>query len=109
MAAKSSTLGTLHELFAQYWLDQMNREEEVTNADGEVVGTRKVPLSAAEAAVLRAFLKDNNVQADPAEDGDLKGLANSLRTATEGAVSNDEFDSILESFKNSMPGQGLMQ
>lgn len=62
MAAKSSTLGTLHELFAQYWLDQMNREVEVYDNEGEVVGYKKQPLSAAEAAVLRAFLKDNNVR-----------------------------------------------
>ena len=47
MAAKSSTLGTLHELFAQYWLDQMQRVDEETG--------RAVPLSAAEAAVLRAW------------------------------------------------------
>lgn len=104
MAATSNALGTLHELFAQYWLDQMNREVDVVNGDGEVVGTRKVPLSAAEAAVLRAFLKDNNVQADPADDGDIKGLAKELATATHGTVGEAELDSILQSFMDSTPG-----
>lgn len=109
MAAKSSTLGDLHELFAQYWHDQMNRQEEVLDADGYVVGHRKVPLSAAEAAVLRAFLKDNNVQADPDSDGDVKDLANNLRAATKGSVSDTELDGILETFQNSIPGMGLLQ
>lgn len=104
MAAKSSTLGQLHELFAQYWLDQMNREVDVCDADGFVVGTKPLPLSAAEAAVLRAFLKDNNVQADPADDGDVKDLARNLRAATEGTVGESELDSILDAFVMSTPG-----
>lgn len=100
MAAKSSTLGELHELFAQYWHDQMHRTDE----DGRVV-----PLSAAEAAVLRAFLKDNNVQADPDSDGDVRELANSLRAATKGSVSDAELDGILDTFQSSIPGMGLLQ
>ena len=101
MAAKSSTLGTLHELFAQYWLDQMQRVDEETG--------RADPLSAAEAAVLRAFLKDNNVQADPADDGDLKSLSKSLKAATEGTVQESELDAIINDFKNQMPGLGNIQ
>ena len=95
MAAKSDTLGTLHELFAAYWLDQMQRTDE----DG-----RNIPLSAAEAAVLRAFLKDNNVQADPADDHDVRALSQSLKSATEGTVDESELDSILDSFMSSTPG-----
>jgi hypothetical protein len=109
MAAKSSTLGTLHELFAQYWLDQMDREEDVYNADGQLTGSRKIPLSAAEAAVLRAFLKDNNVTADPADDGDVKDLAKELRKATEGTVTDTELDIIISDFQRQMPGYGNMQ
>ncbi|QPB11249.1 hypothetical protein [Providencia phage PSTNGR1] len=101
MAAKSSTLGTLHELFAQYWLDQMQRVDEETG--------RLIPLSAAEAAVLRAFLKDNNVQADPADDGDIKALSKSLRSATEGTVGESELDAIINDFQRQMPGIGNMQ
>lgn len=100
MAAKSSTLGTLHELFAQYWMDQMQRTDE----DGKII-----PLSAAEAAVLRAFLKDNNVQADPADDGDVKDLAKELRRATEGTVTDSELDTIINDFQRQMPGYGNMQ
>lgn len=101
MAAKSSTLGTLHELFAQYWLDQMQRVDPETGL--------VVPLSAAEAAVLRAFLKDNNVQADPADDGDIKSLSKSLRAATEGTVQESELDAIINDFKSQMPGLGNIQ
>lgn len=101
MAAKSSTLGTLHELFAQYWLDQMQRVDEETG--------RAIPLSAAEAAVLRAFLKDNNVQADPADDGDIKSLSKSLKAATEGTVQESELDAIINDFKSQMPGLGNIQ
>jgi uncharacterized protein YpuA (DUF1002 family) len=100
MAAKSSTLGTLHELFAQYWMDQMQRTDE---------NDKIIPLSAAEAAVLRAFLKDNNVQADPAEDGDVRDLAKELRKATEGTVTDTELDSIINDFQRQMPGYGNMQ
>lgn len=100
MAAKSSTLGTLHELFAQYWMDQMQRKDEDDNI---------IPLSAAEAAVLRAFLKDNNVQADPADDQDVKALAGELRKATEGTVSASELDGIIDSFTASMYGNAGLQ
>lgn len=109
MAATSNTLGSLHELFAQYWLDQMNRIEDVYNAEGTVIGTRKIPLTAAEAAVLRAFLKDNNVQADPDAGDDVKDLAANLRAATEGTVTGSELDGILDAFMASTPGLSNMQ
>lgn len=95
MAATSSLLGNLHELFAQYWLEQMGRKDE----DG-----KPVPLTAAEAAVLRAFLKDNNVQADPSEDGDVRELTKHLRDATQGTVSEKELDGIFDDFMASTPG-----
>lgn len=106
MSAKSSTLGSLHELFAQYWMDRMTKTSPVYDAEGDVAGETVVPLSAAEAAVLRAFLKDNNVQADPADDADVKVLAKNLRHATEGTVSNAELDAILRDFSNV---SGVMQ
>lgn len=97
MAAKSDTLGTLHALFADYWMDQMKRTDE----DGKII-----PLSAAEAAVLRAFLKDNNVQADPTDNNDIKDLSQQLRTATAGTVDTSELDSILDSFMASTQSLG---
>lgn len=109
MAATSNTLGSLHELFAQYWLDQMNRVEDVYNADGQLTGSRKIPLTAAEAAVLRAFLKDNNVQADPDAGDDVKDLAANLRAATVGTVTGNELDSIISDFMAATPGLGSMQ
>lgn len=89
MAATSQTLGQLHALFAQYWMDMMGRTDE----DG-----KSIPLSASEAAVLRAFLKDNNVQADPDETKELGALAAELRAATKGSVSDGELDHILQDF-----------
>lgn len=101
MAAKSDTLGTLHELFAAYWMDQMTRKDEATG--------KTIPLSAAEAAVLRAFLKDNNVQADPAANADVQGLAASLKAATEGTVTGSELDGILDEFMRATPGLASIQ
>lgn len=109
MAASSDALGNLHKLFADYWLEQLNRVEEVYDEDGYVVGTRPVPLTAAEAAVLRAFLKDNNVQADPAGDQDVKELAGHLREATKGTVKPNELDDILDQFMAATPGIGPIQ
>lgn len=100
MAAKSTTLGQLHEMFAAYCINQMSRTDE----EG-----KPVPVSAAELAVIRAFLKDNNVQADPADDGDVKDLAKALRNATEGTVTASELDMILDDFQRQMPGLGNMQ
>lgn len=104
MAATSNTLGKLHELFAQYWMDRMLVEEAITNAEGEVVGTRKVPLNAAEASVLRAFLKDNNVTADPDSNKDVEALGAALKIATQGEVPAGELDAILADFQNTLGG-----
>lgn len=107
MAAKSSTLGTLHELFAAYWMDRMQEKVDVYDADGEVIDQRKLPLTAAEAAVLRAFLKDNNVQADVEASDDVKDLAKHLREATAGTVASNELDDIIGDFQRSLQGGTL--
>lgn len=104
MSATSKTLGTLHELFAQYWMDRMTQKVEVYNSDGEVIDTKVVPLTAAEASVLRAFLKDNNVAADPDANKDVESLGAALRAATAGEVSTTEMDAILADFQNVLGG-----
>lgn len=90
MAASSAELGSLHQLFTTYWMDMMSRTDE----DG-----RKVPLSAAEAAVLRAFLKDNNVQAEVDTGKELGELGRELRAATQGTVTEAELDAIMSDFQ----------
>lgn len=89
MAASSKALGDLHALFAQYWADMMVRTDETG---------KKLPLSASEAAVLRAFLKDNNVQADVDGNKELGELEQQLRDATKGTVSDSELEGIMDDF-----------
>lgn len=107
MAAKSSLLGNLHELFAQYWMDRMTQKQDIYDAEGEVVDSRLIPLTAAEAAVLRAFLKDNNVQADPDSSKDVDALAAQLKVATKGTVETSELDAILADFNQTLSGTSL--
>lgn len=96
MAASEKVMGKLHEMFAQYLMDCMTRTG--TDEDGREYD---IPMTAAEAAVLRAFLKDNNIQADPDASTDIKALSAGLARATEGTVSADEMQAIFDDFENS--------
>lgn len=93
MAASESLMGQLHEQFAQYLMSLMNQ----TGTDEEG-NEYKIPMTAAEAAVLRAFLKDNNIQADPDASSDIKALDAQLRVATGGSVTDAEMDLIMAEF-----------
>lgn len=107
MAASSDRLGSLHELFTQYWEERLKQSAAgVETEDGTIV---KMPLTASELAVLRAFLKDNNVTADPTDDKALKNLAGELADATKGVVPQNELDDIMRNFTEMMPGIGNMQ
>lgn len=108
MAASSDRLGSLHELFTSYWELRMKQMTEGVE-DEESGAIIRIPLSAAELAVLRAFLKDNNVTADPADDKALKSLAGELADATKGVVPQNELDDIMRNFTEMMPGIGNMQ
>lgn len=96
MAASEKTMGALHEMFAQYLMDCMTRT-------GTDEGGREypIPMTAAEAAVLRAFLKDNNIQADPDASTDIKALSAGLAAATAGTVSPEEMQAIFDDFEAS--------
>lgn len=96
MAASEKTMGLLHEMFAQYLMECMTRKG--TDEDGKEY---PIPMTAAEAAVLRAFLKDNNIQADPDASTDIKALDAALRIATDGTVSDAEMQAIMDDFANS--------
>ena len=93
MAASEKLMGQLHEQFALYLMSLMNQ----TGTDEEG-NEYKIPMTAAEAAVLRAFLKDNNIQADPDASTDIRALDAQLRAATEGSVSSAEMDAIMQEF-----------
>lgn len=96
MAASSERLGNLHALFTGYWenrfMQSLRRED-------------PVPLTAAELAVVRAFLKDNNVFGDPDANGDLDELARNMRKQlTESGVQASELDAIMEDFHRYQQG-----
>lgn len=95
MAASEKIMGQLHEQFAHYLMSLMNQ----TGTDDEG-NEYKIPMTAAEAAVLRAFLKDNNIQADPDASTDIRALDAQLRKATDGSVTGAEMDAIMEEFRN---------
>lgn len=101
MAAPSAKLGLLHELFTEYQIHLLTR----TDTDEEGNEFRVWP-SAAEGAVIRAFLKDNNVQADPDAANDVKDVANFAKQALRAAgLDTDEMDAIAADFQNFAGGR----
>ena len=95
MAANSEVLGGLHQLFAEYWAAKMK-------AAMDPNPETRVMLSSADAAVIRAFLKDNGIQADPSGDKELASLAADLKAQTQGIVPQGELDAIMDEFKGYM-------
>lgn len=93
MAASEKIMGELHRQFAMYLMGLMNQTD--VDSEGKEY---KIPMTAAEAAVLRAFLKDNNIQADPDASTDIRALDAQLRAATDGSVSGEEMDAIMAEF-----------
>ena len=102
MAASSERLGGLHDLFTMYWEQRM---QEAMDPDPEV----RKGISAAELAVIRAFLKDNGVQADVTGNKALEQLTGDLKAATQGIVSDGELKDIMDDFNSRMPQIGTMQ
>jgi hypothetical protein len=102
MAASSERLGGLHDMFTAYWECKL---ADAMNPDPEL----RVPLTGAEQAVLRAFLKDNGVQADVSGNKELAKLAGDLKDATQGIVTDKEMDDIMRDFNERMPGLGSLQ
>lgn len=97
MAATSDRLGGLHEMFTRYWEMRM---EQAMDPNPET----RVGMSAAEHAVVRAFLKDNGVQADVAGNKELEALSEDLKLATKGVVAGNELDDIMSDFKAQIGG-----
>lgn len=96
MAAPSAKLGLLHELFTEFQIHLLTR----TFTDPETGVTEKVFPSAAEMAVIRAFLKDNNVQADPDAANDVKDVANFARQAlVDCGLNTDDVDQLARDFE----------
>ena len=97
MAAPSAKLGLLHELFTDYCMNLLRQTDE---------NGRMLLPSAAEAAVVKGFLKDNNVTADPDAANDVKDVANFARQAMRDAgIDTAEMDLIAEDFQNFAGGR----
>lgn len=77
--ASDKRLGLIHNLTAEWALSLLDgtATEEVIDAQGEIK-LRKVRPSAAEMAIVRAFLKDNNITCAPSDDNALGRLQQKL-------------------------------
>lgn len=100
MAASTERLGNLHGLFTIYW---EGRIQLALHTDPEV----RQGISAAEWAVIRAFLKDNGVQAEIPGNKALDELTAELKAATQGVVSDNELSAIMDDFNAMMPKIGI--
>lgn len=89
MAASSSRLGSLHDAFTKYW------EHRLEVADYPMEDERWIPFTSADAAVLRAFLKDNNITAEPGGDKEVAALGEKLKRELGGDVNQAELDAIM--------------
>ncbi len=103
MAASSSRLGSLHDAFTRYWEHRL----EVSELD--MSDERWVPFTAADAAVVRAFLKDNNITAEPGGDKDLAKLGEKLKQEVGGTVDQAELDKIMNDARQFMGLGDTMQ
>lgn len=91
MAASSERLGGLHAMFTSYW-EMRFKAAELKFDDEEYI-----PLTANDLAVLRAFLKDNNITAEPGGDKELGLLGSKLAESLKSSgVNQKELDVILE-------------
>lgn len=94
MAASSDRLGSLHDRFTGYW------EHRLDQAELPMDDENWMPFSSADSAVLRAFLKDNNITAEPGGDKELEALGDKLAKEVESSgVSRAEMDKIMEDAK----------
>jgi hypothetical protein len=97
MAASSARLGSLHDLFTQYWEKRL--EVSALGMDDD----EWIPFTSADAAVLRAFLKDNNITAEPGGDKEVAALGAKLaRELKDSGVSKAELDAVMADFQSTM-------
>lgn len=75
MAANEDILGQLHDMTATALMELL-KGTDITNEDGEVVGTIKPTAAVIQAAAK--FLKDNNITCAPSEDNKMGELKDAL-------------------------------
>lgn len=96
MAASSDRLGGLHAMFTAYWEHRFAAAELSFEDEGYI------PLTSNDLAVVRAFLKDNNITAEPGGDKDLARLGEQLARDLKGSVNQDELAGIMDEAKQWM-------
>lgn len=77
MAAKRSRLGELHRAFTEMLIKELEIYTEGGGEDGEVL-----PMSASDKQVIVAFLKNNEVTADP-DSAEVAALGDLFKEARE--------------------------
>lgn len=104
MAASSDRLGSLHAMFTAYWEHRFEQAALSFDEDGYI------PLTSNDLAVLRAFLKDNNITAEPGGDKELGLLGSQLAgSLKQSGVDQSELDIILQDAQKWMGTNGTMQ
>ena len=104
MAASAKTLGDLHEKVAVAFAEQVEGFVE-TDAEGQ---ERTVRPSPALLGAAVAFLKNNNITADPETNAALGELKDKLAARRKGKVSAELLDRAANDFAAHMGG-GMVQ
>lgn len=105
MAASTKTLGDLHQLVAEALTEQVQGYEEA-DEEGK---TRRVRPSPAVLGAAIAYLKNNNITADPEGNERLRALGDALKARREKRAPQAELDLAAEQFAASLGGGRLMQ
>ncbi|UOL50885.1 putative terminase small subunit [Pseudomonas phage SoKa] len=83
-------------MFTAYWEHRFAAAELTFEDEGYI------PLTSNDLAVVRAFLKDNNITAEPGGDKDLARLGEQLARDLKGSVNQDELAGIMDEAKQWM-------
>lgn len=103
MAASDKTLGELHEQVAQALSEQVVGYTEQTDEGERIVRPSPALLGAA-----IAFLKNNNITADPTENEALRDLGDKLKARRNKRIPQANLDAAAEDYANRFGG-GMMQ
>lgn len=103
MAASEQKLGTLHELVADAFIDQVTGFTE-TGEDGK---ERVMRPSPALLGAATAFLKNNNITADATQNEALIGLSKALQARRRKQLPQQALDEAADTFARSVGGSSL--
>lgn len=99
MAASDKKLGTLHELVADAFTEQVRGYEEETEQ-----GTKFIRPSASILGAAAAFLKNNNITADAEDNAALRDLGLALSARRKKKIPQEALEAAAEQYAFSMGG-----